>query len=41
MATVRVVTAKNGSEAAGAGLNDHAAKLVLVQLYPIPNSTNL
>ena len=33
MATVRVVTAKNGSEAAGAWLNDRAAKLVLVLEY--------
>jgi hypothetical protein len=32
MATVRVVTAKNGSEAAGAWLNDRAAKLVLVHV---------
>jgi hypothetical protein len=39
MATVRVVTAKNGSEAAGAWLNDRAAKLVLVQLYTYYLST--
>ena len=36
MATVRVVTAKNGSEAAGAWLNDRAAKLVLVRVYMYP-----
>jgi hypothetical protein len=32
MATVRVVTAKNGSEAAGPWLNDRAAALVLVSV---------
>ena len=35
MATVRVVTAKNGSEAAGAGLNDHPLAHDLVLEYEI------
>ena len=41
MATVRVVTAKNGSEAAGAWLNDRAAKLVLVLPNPSPSASAL